>query len=237
MKKRLKTTIYIVVGIIVVIVLVAGYLGFVPGLSDLMGAGPRDLGVRYTQQDLLSAQQKIGHTYTELPATTTGKTIQYSGAKDLKADFTNEELTALANSGKWKYGPAKDIQIKIGPDGTGEVSGRLMTGNLAEAGKVFGFSEQEVSDSGKYLGLIPGNPSFYMKGKASIQNNQVNIQPEKIEIGRIDTTKLVSAGEMESVFEKGIKAVPGMNIRSATLDNGKAQVDATMPDTIARVTE
>jgi len=38
------------IGIIVVAVLVLGYFGFVPGVSDLMGTNkPRNLGVSYSE--------------------------------------------------------------------------------------------------------------------------------------------------------------------------------------------
>jgi hypothetical protein len=48
----------VVVGILVLIpILVLGFLGFMPIVSDIMGTNrPRDLGVKYTDADYLSAR-------------------------------------------------------------------------------------------------------------------------------------------------------------------------------------
>ena len=52
-----------VIAVLIIILAVAslGYLGFVPGISNIMGANsPRDLGVKYTSEDLQRARSKLG---------------------------------------------------------------------------------------------------------------------------------------------------------------------------------
>ena len=55
--------------LVIVVVLVLGYLGFVPGVSNIFGSNkPRDLGVTYTAADYASAHARNGTTHTVLPA-------------------------------------------------------------------------------------------------------------------------------------------------------------------------
>jgi len=59
MKKVLKIAGLILGGGILGIVLVLGYLGFIPGLSSLFGSDKaRDLGVDYTEQNYQEARAK-----------------------------------------------------------------------------------------------------------------------------------------------------------------------------------
>ena len=51
---------------VLLVVLVLGYLGFMPGVSALFGSStPKDLGVTYTAQDFASAHAKMGSMMQE----------------------------------------------------------------------------------------------------------------------------------------------------------------------------
>ncbi len=68
--KRLLTGLLVSV---IIAALILGYFGFVPGLSDVMGANtPRDLGVKATASSLSSAKSKLGVTFNTLPADAVG---------------------------------------------------------------------------------------------------------------------------------------------------------------------
>ena len=57
--KIFKLLLIILLIIVVGAVLLLGYLGFIPGLSTIFGSDkPRDLGVKYTYADYVSAAQK-----------------------------------------------------------------------------------------------------------------------------------------------------------------------------------
>ena len=66
----MKKWLIVVLVLILIPTLVLGYLGFVPGVSAIMGSNrPRDLGVRYTEADLSSLMAKNGIQDVVLPDT------------------------------------------------------------------------------------------------------------------------------------------------------------------------
>ena len=79
-----------VVGLIVVIIVVVlglGYLGFVPGVSKILGSDkPRDLGITYTAADLKSITSK-NHV----------QRIVLESAPDIKSSFVLQGSQAMTN--------------------------------------------------------------------------------------------------------------------------------------------
>jgi len=221
---------------VLLVVLVLGYLGFMPGVSALFGSStPKDLGVTYTAQDFASAHAKMGSMMQESTATSIKDSIKYSGSKQVSASFTNEELTATANSGKWKYRPVKDVQIKVSPNGTVEVSGKIIKDNIDKVAQVYGYTDEDIKKGEDIIGFIPGNPTFYAKGKATVTNNQVNMDIEELQIGRIDAKNIISESDAQSIINSGISQVPGLNVKSLTFSDGKMNFDGTVPASISRV--
>jgi hypothetical protein len=237
MKKGLKITLSIIGGLLIIIILVLGYFGFVPGVSALFGSSqPKDLGIKYTAQDLTNAYAKTAGNFHELSSTKNPlDSLSFSGTKKMDSTLTNQELTALANSGKWIYRPTKDVQIRINPDGTAEASGILVKDNLLKAAQAYGYNGDDIKKVQDAISVIPGDPRFYVKGKASIIDNKVNMDLEQAEIGRIDAKNYISDGMAESIIEQGINHVPGADIKSATFVDGQLKLDATLPSDISRV--
>lgn len=171
--------------IILAPVAVLGYLGFIPGLSSLFGADkPRDLGIKYTEADRTTARAKSQIEYVALPA---GTTIpggwQTSGSREVSAEFTSAEITALMNNRPWKYYPYRNVQVKFNADGSGEISGILIKSRVPQYGASFGAPTEAIEFINR---LLPTEPAFYVKGRASLVNNQVALfEPQVFEIGRV----------------------------------------------------
>ena len=68
--------------VVLLIILVAGYLGFVPGLSSILGASsPKDLGIRPTAADYAAASAKLGRTLTPMAGNLPPESsVKYSGS-------------------------------------------------------------------------------------------------------------------------------------------------------------
>ena len=130
MIKKLLLIIFII--LILVPVICLGMLGFVPGLSSILGTDkPRDLGIKYTQSNLSSIRSRSQVQYLTLPdSNTPSLTRQFSGKRNVTADFTSEEITATINNQPWKYFPYKNVQVKFNADGSGEISGILLVRRL-----------------------------------------------------------------------------------------------------------
>jgi uncharacterized protein YpmS len=235
----MKTLGIVIVVVLLVAVLALGYLGFIPGLSDLLGATkPKDLGVKSTGADLASINAKTGVTYTALPSgTAAAKSEVVSGSKPLQTTVTQEELTAMVNdhSGKWKAYPASNVQVKINQDGTMEMTGTLRLDrldNYVAATGATGEQVQQILATAKTLG---SNPSFYGKWDIDVTNGQVTGTIDKITIGNLDLPQDQIQANKALIFQAIQGRLHELNINAAkiTVTNGKLSFDGTVPTQVA----
>lgn len=171
--------------VIIVLVLALGYFGFIPGLSTVFGSDkPRDLGVKYTEEDRASARGKSKIEYEALPeeyASSGG--FQTSGEREVSTQFSSAEMTALMNNRPWRYWPYKNVQVKFNADESVEISGIFMKGKLEGYGAKIQLPREAINFVNKYL---PSDPVFYVKGKAVLDDNKVSVfEPQSFEIGRV----------------------------------------------------
>lgn len=228
---------------------------------------PKDLGVRSTKADYQTYVNTGGWQISELGTSGTaaaggggqgsqasgqgagglaqqpgqsGKTVQFSGTREVKAVRTSEQLTALANSSDlkaWKYYPVQNVQIRINNDGSVDTSGRLASDRLIAALSRPGLdmTAEEQGYFNDYGKMLKGNPPFYMKFTGGVTNNRVNINFSKAELGGIsvppDAADEVNNHVSSLIMRKMVK-VPGLNIRSLAFQNGKMNFDGTVPDKI-----
>jgi hypothetical protein len=180
-----KFLLILIIIIILVPVFALAFMGFVPGLSTLLGTDkPRDLGIKFNQEDLKSIRAKSHIEYKTLPdSSSPSQTRQFSGKRDVSTEFTSAEITATMNSQPWKYWPYKNVQMKFNGDGSGEVSGVLLKSKLQDYAVAINAPQEAINFAIKYL---PADPVFYVKMKASLVNNKIGVfEPEKFEIGRM----------------------------------------------------
>ena len=167
--------------------LVAGSLGFVPGLSSLMGTNkPRDLGVAYTEADFRSARGKTKLVYDTLPPTTpASQSIQRFGSRPAVFSLSSREASSLMNNRPWKYWPYDNVQIKFNENGSAEVSGIILKDRISGYASAIGAPPEAMLIAEKILNSLPANPVFYLNMKVSVENNTVKtFEPIYFEIGR-----------------------------------------------------
>jgi hypothetical protein len=228
----------VIVSLILIAVLVLGYIGFVPGLSDIMGANnPKDLGVTYTPTDLQNANTKLGVTIKTLPPTDIGAdSLTRTGEKTLTTSFTSSELTALINdhSEKWKYYPIKNVQINIHDDGEVEVSGVLQTDRFNGFADAVGISESTRTTIRPYLSYVAGNPSIYIKGTLQVSNKHAQSNIEELQIGKLtipaDQLKTLEPYLQQFIQDRANGKI--IQINTASFSGGSANVDVTVPQEV-----
>jgi len=182
MKKFLLLLLLIIV---IIPLFVLGFMGFIPGLSIILGASkPRDLGVKFSPVDLKSVRIKSQIEYKVLPDSTNPlNTRRFDGKRDVTAEFTSAEITATMNNQPWKYWPYKDVQVKFNGDGSGEISGVFIKSKLPGYAAAINAPTQAVDFATKFL---PNDPVFYVKIKASLTENKIaTFEPMAFEIGRM----------------------------------------------------
>jgi len=169
----------VLLGLMLVLILIPVVLYFL-----LNATKPRDLGIRYTEADRKSgrakSQIKYETTKQKLPDAQAWQTY---GKREIDETFTQEEITAIMNNKIGAYFPYQNVQLKFNADGSGEISGSLIKSRLPMYGATFAAPQEAVDFAMKFL---PENPVFYLKGQASLVNNEVAIfEPQAFEIGRI----------------------------------------------------
>lgn len=185
MKYFVSFFLILIVIIIGVPVLFLGYLGFVPGLSAVMGTNkPRDLGISYSQEDLQQTHAKSQVVYQTLADNQEPtQTRQFSGSRPFTGEFSSAEITATLNNQPWIHWPYRNLQVKFNGDGSAEVSGVLIKDKVPGYAAAIGIPSQAVEYAMKY---IPADPVFYVKGKAALTDNQVSLfEPQAFQIGRL----------------------------------------------------
>ena len=185
MKKSGKITLIIISVIVLSIILFIGYLGYIPGLSTLLGANkPRNLGIKYTENDKASARAKSQLIYGVLPENTPPElSISRSGSRKINTSFNSAELTSLMNNRPWKYWPIEKVQLRINDDGSTELSGVVINEKLKGYAAAIGVPAKASELITKFL---PRNPAFYVKAKTSLTENQVSeFDVQSVYLGKV----------------------------------------------------
>ena len=231
--------------LVVVVVLVAGYFGFVPGVSSLFGSDKAvDLGVDYTQSDYQSARAKGDIDRVDLPeGTSPANSLHFSGQHPASFSLSNAEATALVNEKSWLYFPIRDAQIRFNADGTAEFSGILMMDKLKDFTAALGVTNDEYNTAlewVKRVTVLQSNLPFYIKGSGSVTNGVIAFQTDEIILGRvnipvdqINENKSQAISMVESLFAR----IPGFSVRNFSISGGQMHFDGTLPDSVSRAVE
>lgn len=230
------------IAIIVIITLVAGWFGFMPGVSRLMGATkPRDLGVRYTEADYNSYKSKTGGKYLDFavaPANPNkpSKKQVFADPKKLETTLSSQELTAAINMVNWQWMPITNAQVKVIEGGV-EISGNLNTDHIIEFANFIGgvgVSSDDVAEARTWLNRFMKNAPVYIKASGDITNGKINMNISKAQIGRFN----IPLGLAGDVLTDGTKNIQNNGLsqkyyaNSVVLRNGSLQFNGVAPTTI-----
>ncbi len=204
--------------ILLVIILIIGYTGFFPAVSDLMGTNkPMDLGVSYSKQDYFNALSKAGFSLDNSAGLGPDTRIVYEGEKNIDAEFTQEEVSAILSYDHADEFPVRDVQVKINNDGTMEASALV-----------------KLDD---YKGISLNN-AVYVKGKLELSApNHVSIKEvDKLVVGRVPVP---ANDEIIRKVEQGVNdklnSIPGLYITSVEIEEGKGRIKGTIPASAKRI--
>lgn len=238
-KKRIGLWIFLTI-LLLIIALAVWFLG---SFSFL---GPKNLGVKYTQEDFESAILKTGMTITFDGKS--GQTLEeYKEAikdqklsiKDYNWEFsdyqektftlTPQEATALLNNIAPNFWWFEDIQVNILPDGTMEGSSTVDVERL---------KNDLLSDVADDIPItLPESINIYSKGRLSITDNAISAQPEEFKVGLVTLPEEYMTAEsvdvMEEYFARIYTIVPGLEIKSLGTDSsGNFVFDGIIPQTV-----
>jgi hypothetical protein len=223
-------------GVLLLSILLLGYLGFIPFLSDLLGVKNQpNLNVKFSRADLDSALSKLGLT---IDNTRPGesKSIILLDPQPVKTSLNSAELTALINNiaDNWKDSPVKNMQIQINNDGTVEVSGTIL------ADRFDGFADavqMPVSARDKVipiLSLVKSDPSFYAKFSLAVSNGAVTSSFKNIRIGK-SSLPVDNIGVIQTSLTNLITQISKSTtnpVKNLSFENGLMIFDGSFPTKI-----
>jgi len=203
---------------------VFGWLGFMPGVSRVIGPKPRDLGVEMT----VPAAYECADVFS-VPDTRSDILQMLEDPSDFEsfdAELTSEQASSLLLLGQdgipnW---PLDFVQLRFNEDGTAEASGVLdfeqLTPFLAAN---LGIPEGSAAEAVSRV-MLTSNAPFYVKGTAGVQNNAVSMSLSDIQIGRLTVPagwyqgrEQVGADYISSALDREGFAVENMALGAATV--------------------
>lgn len=223
--------------IILIPVLVIGYLGFIPGVSALMGSNkPRDLGVEWTVADYESYQSRTGGkflNYADAPDNPhqPGKKIIFAGGKEIDVALTQEEITATINSVGWTWMPISNAQVRFG-EGTVEVSGNLKLNQIVNFVNFIGgvgYNQDSINNAISWASRLAGNPPIYVKAATKVTNNQLALDVQEVQVGRFTAPKAIASKVLNVGASNAINRTPEFDAKSVTFSSGNMNFSGTTP--------
>ncbi|XMB67390.1 hypothetical protein RI065_02395 [Mycoplasmatota bacterium zrk1] len=200
--------------------------------SSAFWFGPKDLGVKYTEDDLSRISLAIGgdriypDDMSEDDDIFEDYYLNYSDPKAYNLEITGPELGAIIEEILPPAFPIKDLQMKINDDDSVEVSCRANIGVLVE---------HFFSDVADDIPIkLPEKANIYLKGKLETTNGVSEVNIDEAKIGSISIPskyltpeKQVSIARYADRFQT---AAPGVVIRKLSFDNNKIIFDGDFPD-------
>jgi hypothetical protein len=239
--KKLKILLSTLAIVLLLPLLIAGWYGFVPGLSNLMGArNPRDLGVVWTEADYISFIEKTGASfmdYENAPARTDDPAKKEilsdpNSATDLL--FTQEELSAAINSVKWSWMPISNAQVRIS-EGTVEVSGNLELDNIEDFVRFIGgvgYNESDVAEAAKWGRRFVNGAPIYIKTSAEVTNDVASLALQEVTVGRYKAPQEIASNVIYNGTNNSVNNAANFEAKAANFTEEGLVFTGTYPRTV-----
>jgi len=226
------------------LLLLLGWMGLVPGLSDLMGTrNPVDLGVAYSAQDLdtlkvhyasgLSAPEPPQKSPSEPNAAPAAKETeptllpQKKGASKLRV--SEQELSALANQSALKLLPLKKVQIRLSPE-TLEVSGTLDPSSLDGFLKGIGVREADAQRAKSAIDALGNNLPVYLRLEGGVDQGLLNLHVDEIRLGNLPLPETLTDQITKGSIRANTGNKAGYSIQQLNIGQGNMEFQGSPPD-------
>lgn len=212
-------------------VLIGGYLGFVPGVSRVFGSNkPRDLGVELSAEKAYEGAAALGVPAT--PSALQAIVDDPESARRFDAELTSAQASSMLLIGQdgipnW---PLNLVQIRFSGDGTAEASGIIDSSQAVPFMLSAGVSQANADRVASAIKLA-GRMSFYVNGSCSVDNNNVNLTLSQVQVGRLNVPASWYRGN-ESKGTPYITNLLGNNgfmVESLAISDGSVALKGTRP--------
>jgi hypothetical protein len=197
----------ILVILIVISIIAATGIFYVPGFSEVLGTNkPRDLGVKAdpAKFNALLARENVK---LNGPASNyyLGSNVRWGNAVPMDVTMTNEELSSMMQATNNEKGPLKNVQMKMGDNNQVEMSAQVDLSKFGYPVNVPVYTKGTlVKGSGNSVkidikegtsGIVPIPENFLNQGESGLEQ-AVNSQLAQMQGLRIDTLD-ISQGQLQ----------------------------------------
>ncbi len=209
------------------------FVGFVFYFSK-----PKNLGIKYTQEDLKSIHSRLNVKFEPLSkdVSKTGKTLIVAGSHQVDEYFTSQELTAAVDNRnkQYVYFPFNNVQIRVNADGSIEGSATVTYNDAVNYLVALGVSYQDIIKAAAKFNVPKVGFPVYLKASGSIVNNLGHIKIHSANIANIPVPQnfVDQYGPgVNDLIEDVIKdRQPSYNIEKLEIIEGKVHFKGTSPD-------
>lgn len=221
--------------IVLLVVGISAFVGFKVASAVRGMAKPRDLGMHATMEQALEAQAKTQVAVATAPESTPiSGSIRYEGSHPMTYELDSAGLTALALShARYKYFPFSNIQIRINPDNTVEISCMADTMKAFSFATAVGFAASDLDKVMTDYHIPRSSIPVYVKGSGSVTNNKVTLELDAGEVAGIPVPMgLVNdkKPQIVSTIERIMRIAPGLDAKSITFSDSKVHFDGKVPE-------
>lgn len=231
--KILKLFFSLLLLLVLVGVLGLGYLGFIPAISKLMGTDkPRDLGMKFTQENYDSGIAKSGMKLDTLP-TDSEVSVKYEGTHEVKNNFSDDEINAHLIKTSLSEFPFSQVQLRINDDNSCEVSGIVKLTQMENYLSIFGVSTGDFEKALEKVNIPLADVPFYAKGMGTARDNSLSLDFSNIEVGRFPVPSNIVNEYEDNLSQLGntiMKSIDGFSVKEARFENNSIYFDGTLPD-------
>lgn len=219
---------------------ILAWMGFVPGLSNILGASKaKDLGVRYSPSDLQAYEQKAKIEFKsydlapENPYNSSQKNLLTTPQTTQGLNISQSELTSAINNMSWNWLPTKNMQVRLSND-TIEISGNLDSKKIENLRTYLRQNGKNTSDANNAINWakkVTNSAPIYLRANVSITDNILRFRLTNAQIGRM-TIPLGNLGDaLASSSYTNIHA-DNFDAKSLKLSSGKLEFNGTYPSVI-----
>lgn len=191
------------------------------GAAYALAGPPRDLGIRHTEADLQSAQDKLNQQIVSAGDVAPAGMLV---ANPVDTALTQEEYSAHVE----QVHPLGSVQIRFEGDQF-EMSGRIERARIPAFLRGLGFDVDDAEVLDVVNSYFPFDPTFYFAGTGSVNNSTVVIDLSAAELGRLPIPIAEAEEYLRAYHQLIIDELSALQPDNVSLENAQLTFEGTTP--------
>lgn len=205
----------------------------------------RSLGVQYTVDDYISITHKLDYLKDAAPKEEMHGQYEYvyGDTRPVEVEVTSAEITAFYNENRPPYYAVKNVQVKIGDNGTMEAVATVDVEYFLEQLMDGMYTKEDLSRQVPGFAFLPNHVNVYLRAAGTVRDNQAQLAIEEVTLQGIPvsrdaleshTAAELLAGAINHILQKSHDN-SGTFINQLDLRDGVVRIHAEFPTSLTRI--